>query len=204
VFPVKRSNIDVGAKVFEEGQVEFVIRGLGFIKSVEDIENIVVKAREGVPIYIKNIATVTLGPDFRRGALDKEGAEVTGGVVLMRYGENPLQVIERIKEKIKEVEAGLPPGVGIVSFYDRTEIINRAKNTLRDALIGEIIVTIVVIFLFMGNFASTIIVSLVLPISILIGFLIMYFMGIPSTVVVRFTPPAATMIVFCTSSILIP
>ncbi len=179
---VKRSNIDVGAKVFEEGQVEFVIRGLGFIKSVEDIENIVVKAREGVPIYIKNIATVTLGPDFRRGALDKEGAEVTGGVVLMRYGENPLQVIERIKEKIKEVEAGLPPGVGIVSFYDRTEIINRAKNTLRDALIGEIIVTIVVIFLFMGNFASTIIVSLVLPISILIGFLIMYFMGMPSNI----------------------
>ena len=113
---VKRSNIDVGAKVFEEGQVEFVIRGLGFIKSIEDIENIVVKAREGVPIYIKNIATVTLGPDFRRGALDKEGVEVTGGVVLMRYGENPLQVIERVKRKIKEVEAGLPPGARIASF----------------------------------------------------------------------------------------
>lgn len=179
---VKRSNIDIGAKVFEEGQVEFIIRGLGFIKSIEDIENIVVKAEEGVPIYLKNIAAVTLGPDFRRGALDKEGAEVTGGVVLMRYGENPLQVIERIKEKIKEVEAGLPPGVRIVSFYDRTEIINRAKNTLTTALIGEIIVTIAVILLFMGNFTSSIIVSLVLPISILTGFLIMYFMGMPSNI----------------------
>lgn len=179
---VKRSNIDVGAKVFEEGQVEFIIRGLGFIKSIEDIENIVVKAKEGIPIYIKNIATVTLGPDFRRGALDKEGAEVTGGVVLMRHGENPLQVIERIKKKIKEVEAGLPPGVRIVSFYDRTEIINRAKNTLTTALIAEIIVTIAVILPFMGTFTSTLIISLLLPISILTAFLIMYFMGMPSNI----------------------
>lgn len=179
---VKKSNIDVGAKVFEEGQVEFVIRGLGFIKSIEDIENIVVEARKGVPLYIKNIAAVTLGPDFRRGTLDKEGAEVTGGVVLMRYGENPLQVIERVKRKIKEVEAGLPPGARIASFYDRTEIINRAKNTLRRALIEEIIVTTAVILLFMGNVTSSIIVSLVLPISILTGFLVMYFMGMPSTI----------------------
>ena len=179
---VRRSNIDVGAKVFEEGQVEFVIRGLGFIKSIKDIENIVVKAKQGIPIYIKNVAVVTLGPDFRRGALDKEGAEVTGGVVLMRYGENPLQVIERVKMKIKEVEAGLPPGVRIVSFYDRTEIINRAANTLKKALIEEIIVTTAVILLFMGNVTSSIIVSLVLPISILTGFLIMYFMGMPSNI----------------------
>ncbi len=179
---VKKSNLDVGAKVFEEGQVEFVIRGLGFIKSIADIENIVVKAREGVPIYIKNIATVTIGPDFRRSALDKAGAEVTGGVVLMRYGENPLRVIERIKEKIEEVEAGLPPGVRIVPFYDRTEIINRAKNTLTKALIEEIMVTALVILLFTGSFAGTLIVSLVLPISILIGFLVMYFMGIPSNI----------------------
>ena len=179
---VKRSNVDVGAKVFEEGQVEFIIRGLGFIKSIKDIENIVVEAREGVPIYIKNIATVTLGPDFRRGALDKEGAEVTGGVVLMRYGENPLQVIKRIKEKVKEVEIGLPPGVRIVSFYDRTEIINRAKTTLTTALIEEIMVTIAVILPFMGTFTSTLIISLLLPISILTAFLIMYFMGMPSNI----------------------
>ncbi|MBW1825343.1 MAG: efflux RND transporter permease subunit, partial [Deltaproteobacteria bacterium] len=151
-------------------------------KSIKDIENIVVKAKQGIPIYIKNVAVVTLGPDFRRGALDKEGAEVTGGVVLMRYGENPLQVIERVKMKIKEVEAGLPPGVRIVSFYDRTEIINRAANTLKKALIEEIIVTTAVILLFMGNVTSSIIVSLVLPISILTGFLIMYFMGMPSNI----------------------
>jgi len=94
---VKSSNIDVGAKVFEEGSVEFIIRGLGFIKSIEDIVNIAVSTRDGVPVYIKDIGVVTTGPDFRRGALDKEGIELTGGVVVMRYGENPLKVIEGIK-----------------------------------------------------------------------------------------------------------
>ncbi|MDY6843517.1 MAG: CusA/CzcA family heavy metal efflux RND transporter [Thermodesulfobacteriota bacterium] len=179
---VKQSNIDVGAKVLEEGQMEFIIRGVGFIKSIADIEDIVITAREGAPICIKNIATVTVGPDFRRGVLDKEGVEVTGGVVLMRYGENPLAVIERVKLKIKEIEAGLSPGVRIVPFYDRTEIINRAKNTLKTALIEEIIVCIAVILPFMGGFASTIIVSLVLPISIMIAFLFMYLLGMPSNI----------------------
>ncbi|NIQ17853.1 MAG: CusA/CzcA family heavy metal efflux RND transporter, partial [Candidatus Aenigmarchaeota archaeon] len=114
---VKNSNIDVGAKVIEESGAEFIVRGLGFIESIEDIENIVIGSHQGVPVYVKNVGEVTLGPDFRRGALDKEGAEVTGGVVLMRYGENPLEAIEGIKEKIEEITPGLPPGVQIVSFY---------------------------------------------------------------------------------------
>ncbi len=179
---VRRSNIDVGAKVFEEGSVEFIVRGVGFIKGVEDVENIVVGAHEGVPVYVKNVAVVQLGPEFRRGALDKEGAEVTGGVVLMRYGENPITVIERVKEKIGELEPGLPPGVRIVPFYDRTGLIERSVATLRDTLIVEIIITIAVIGVFLLHFASSVIVSLVLPVGVLISFILMRWIGVDSNI----------------------
>lgn len=182
IMAVRQSNLDVGAKVFEEGGMEFIIRGLGFIESVEDVEDIVVGSHDGVPVYVKNIATVQLGPDFRRGALDKEGAEVTGGVVVMRYGENPLEVIKRVKEKITEIERGLPPGVRIVPFYDRTELIGRATSTLRTALIIELVVTALVIFLFLGHFISSLIVVLILPVGVLIAFLIMYGLRIPSNI----------------------
>jgi len=131
---IKLSNIDVGAKVFEEGGVEYVVRGLGFIKSIEDIESIVVGNSQGTPVTIKDIGNVILGSEFRRGVLDKNGTEVTGGVVLMRFGENPLKVIERIKEKIEEISIGLPEGVEIVPFYDRTGLIKRSIKTLSDAL----------------------------------------------------------------------
>lgn len=179
---VRRSNIDVGAKVFEEGGVEFIVRGIGFIKNVEDVEEIVVNAHEGVPVYIKDIATVQLGPEFRRGALDKGGVEVTGGVILMRYGENPLTVIKRVKEKIRELSPGLPPGVRIVPFYDRTGLIMRAVVTLRDALVIEIIITIAVIGAFLLHFASSLIVSLVLPVGVLISFILMRFIGVDSNI----------------------
>ena len=173
ISAVESSNIDVGAKVFEEGGAEFIIRGIGFIKNVTDIENIVIGAKEGVPIYVKNIAAVTIGPDFRRGALDKEGKEVTGGVVLMRYGENPLKVLNSIKEKIKELSVGLPPGVEIIPFYDRTSLIQRCINTLKTALVQEIVITVFVILLFLMHFRGSIIISLVLPIGILIAFIFM-------------------------------
>ncbi len=179
---VRRSNIDVGAKVFEEGSIEFIIRGIGFIKSIEDVENIVVGAHEGTPVYVKNIAGVQLGPEFRRGALDKEGTEVTGGVVLMRYGENPMTVIRRVKEKIRELEPGLPPGVRIVPFYDRTGLIKRAVATLRDALILEIVITIAVIGVFLLHFAASLIVSLVLPVGVLIAFILMRWLGVDSNI----------------------
>ncbi len=139
-------------------------------------------SREGVPVYIKNVGEVTTGPDFRRGALDKEGAEVTGGVVLMRYGENPLKAIEAVKAKIEEITPGLPPGVQIVSFYDRTELINRATDNLKKTLLEEIIVAVIIILLFLAHFRSSLIVSIILPVGVLISFLIMFYLKIPSNI----------------------
>lgn len=179
---IKNSNIDVGAKVFEENSVEFIIRGLGFIKTIEDIENIAVHAHSGVPLYIKDIGNVTTGPAFRRGALDKTGTEVTGGVVVMRYGENPLRVIEHVKDKIKELEVGLPPGVRIVPFYDRTGLINRTLATLKNALTQEIVITIVIILFFLLHFFGSLIISIVLPIGVLISFILMRIFGIDANV----------------------
>ncbi len=179
---VRNSNIDVGAKVIEESGAEFIVRGLGFIKTVEDIEDIVIGSHEGVPVYVKNVAQVTLGPDFRRGALDKEGVEATGGVVLMRYGENPLRVIEAVKKKIMEITPGLPPGVQIVPFYDRTQLINRAIDNLKETLLEEIVVAVIIILFFLGHFRSSLIVSIVLPVGVLISFLVMYYLKIPSNI----------------------
>jgi Cu(I)/Ag(I) efflux system membrane protein CusA/SilA len=179
---VKRSNIDVGAKVFEEGGREFIIRGVGFIKTIEDIENIVISVQSGTPIYVKNIAGVTLGPDFRRGALDKEGKEVTGGVVLMRYGDNPLNVIAGVKNKIEELRVGLPAGVRIVPFYDRTGLIKRSINTLTDALVQEILITVFVIVVFLLHFWGSMIISIVLPIGVLIAFILMRIKGVEANI----------------------
>jgi Cu(I)/Ag(I) efflux system membrane protein CusA/SilA len=179
---VQSSNLDVGAKVIEENSMEFVVRGLGFIRSEQDIEDIVISSYNGSPVYVRHIGTVTTGPDFRRGALDKEGAEVTGGVVLMRYGENPLEVIRAVKAKIAEVTPGLPDGVRIVPFYDRTELIERATDNLKGTLLEEIIVAAAVILLFLAHFRSSLIVSIILPIGVLISFLVMYYLKIPSNI----------------------
>ena len=179
---VRGSNLDVGAKVIEEGGMEFLIRGLGFIKSISDIENIVVKAHNGVPIYVKNLGTVSEGPDFRRGALDKAGIPATGGVVLMRYGDNPLRVIENVKAKIAELAPGLPPGVRIVSFYDRSHLIHRATDTLKETLTEEIIVAAVIILLFLGQVSSSLIIALVLPMGVLLSFVGMRIIGLPSNI----------------------
>ena len=113
------SNNNVGGKVLEKGGLEYIVRGLGLIHDVSDVEKIVVTARGGTPVYISNLGTVALGPEFRRGALEKDGREVVGGVVTMRYGESAPEILERIKEKLAEVSKGLPPGVTIVPFYDR-------------------------------------------------------------------------------------
>src|SRR3989338_7277721 len=179
---VKNANIDIGAKVIESGAMEFIVRGLGFIKSIEDIENIAVGYENGTPIYVKNIANVTLGPEFRRGALDKEGKEVVGGVVVMRYGENAMQVIHRVKEKIKELERGLPEGVKIIPFYDRTALIHRTIGTLREALILEIIITMAVVIPFLAHIFAGVIICLALPFSVLIAFIAMYYLGIDSNI----------------------
>lgn len=182
ITAVQKSNIDVGAKVFEQSGVEFIVRGLGFIKNTEDIGNIVIAVNDGVPIYVKTISNVTIGADFRRGALDKEGTEVVGAVVNMRYGENPTEVIKRVKAKIKELSVGLPAGVKIVPFYDRSEIVSRSINTLRTALVQEILVTIFVIMFFLLHFRASLIVSMILPIGILISFILMRLMGISANI----------------------
>jgi Cu(I)/Ag(I) efflux system membrane protein CusA/SilA len=179
---VKNSNIDVGAKIIEEGSVEFIVRGLGFIKTIEDIELIAVKSHEGVPVYIRDIGTVTTGPDFRRGALDRSGTEVTGGVVVMRYGENPLRVINGIDEKLDELKVGLPPGVRIVPFYDRSGLINRTIDTLKNALVQEIIITIIVIVVFLLHFLGSMIIAIVLPVGVLIAFVLMSLFGIDANI----------------------
>ncbi len=179
---IKLSNIDVGAKVFEEGGVEYVVRGLGFIKSIEDIEQIVIGVHQGTPLTIKDVGQVTLGPDFRRGALDKNGREVTGGVVLMRFGENPLKVIERIKTKIEEISVGLPEGVTIVPFYDRTGLIKDSIHTLSSALTQEMIITVFVIAVFLFHLGGSIIISMVLPIGVLIAFILMRQVGVDANI----------------------
>ena len=179
---VRRSNVDVGAKVIENYGMEYIIRGVGFIKSIEDVETIVVKSTEGTPLYIKNVATVTFGPDFRRGALDKEGAEVVGAVATMRYGENPLRVINNVKRKILEIEPGLPDGVHIVPFYDRTQLIHETIGTLKEALTEEIIITIIIITIFLLHFRSSFVVGMTLPLAVIIAFIAMYRLGVDSNI----------------------
>ena len=182
ISAVKESNIDVGAKVIEEGGAEWIVRGLGFIKGVHDVENIVISAHKGIPVYVKNIATVSLGPEFRRGALAKDGREAVGGIVLMRYGDNPLAVIEGVKSKIQEIKTGLPPGVRIIGYYDRSALIVRAVDTLKVALTQALIIAVIVILVFMGQIRSSLIISVILPVGVLMSFLVMYFMKVPSNI----------------------
>ncbi len=182
VGAVRNSNLDIGAKVFEESGMEFIVRGIGFVKDVEDLESIVLAAPDGVPVTVGDVAVVTIGPDFRRNALDKGGAETVGGVVVMRYGENPLEVIERLKVKIEEIESGLPPGIKIVSFYDRTEVIGRATHTLKVALIEEIIIAALILLLFLWHIRSALIITIVLPLGVLGAFLLMKLIGMPSNI----------------------
>jgi len=179
---VTASNIDIAAKVIEESSSEILIRSLGFIKSIEEIENIVVTERNGVPVYVRNLGTVGIGPDFRRGALDKEGVPATGGVVLMRQGGNPLRIIRNIKMKIAEITPGLPPGVRIVPFYDRSELIGRATDMLKETLIDEMAIASIVLIVFLGQISSSLIVAIILPISILLTFLGMKLIGLQSNI----------------------
>lgn len=180
---VRSSNIDIGAKVIESGGMEYIVRGLGFIKSVGDIENIAVGYKDGTPIYIKNIGIVQIGPEFRRGVLEKNGTgEVVGGVVIMRYGQNAMQVIHRVKEKIKELSAGLPKGVRIIPFYDRTDLIHRTIGTLREALILEIIITMAVVVPFLAHIFAGVIICIALPFSVLCAFIAMYYLKIDSNI----------------------
>ncbi len=179
---VQNANLNVGGKVVEENGAEFVLRGIGLVTSPEDLELVTVKAMEGTPIFLKDIATVQIGGDFRRGALDVNGHEAVGGTVVMRTGENAKAVIERIKEKIAQIAPSLPPGVTIKPFYDRSELIDNTIDTLKHALLEEIILVTLAHIIFLWHFRSILIVTLPLPISILISFLLMKEAGVTSNI----------------------
>jgi Cu(I)/Ag(I) efflux system membrane protein CusA/SilA len=179
---VARSNVAVGGKVYFEGKAEYLIRGVGWLKGVHDLENVVVAERQGVPIYVRNLAAVQLGPEYRRSLLEKNGGEAVGGVVLMRYGENPLDVTRRIKERIEQLQPGLPAGVRIVPFYDRTQLIEGAIHTLSGTLTEELIVASVAILLILTHVGSAIVICATLPLAVLIAFILMHYLGIPSNI----------------------
>lgn len=179
---VERSNNNVGAKVIEANDMEFVVRGLGLIESVEDIENIVLETVNGTPVYISNVAAVQVGPEFRRGVLHKNGTDAVGGVVVIRYGANARQVIQDLKSKIESLSAGLPQGVTIVPFYDRSELIDHAVDTLRDSLVEEVILVTLAHVVFLWHFRSILIVTLPLPLAVLTSFLLMRYFGISSNI----------------------
>lgn len=176
------ANLNVGGKVIEENGQEFVVRGVGLVSSVADIENVVVRSSGGVPIYVKDIADVAMGGEFRRGALDVDGREVVGGTVVMRTGENAMAVINGIKAKIATLQTSLPAGVTIRSFYDRSSLIERTIDTLRGALIEEVILVTLAHILFLWHFRSVLIVTIPLPASILVSFILMRLFGITSNI----------------------
>lgn len=179
---VQNANLNVGGKVVEENGAEFVLRGIGLVTSSEDLELVTVKAMGGTPIYLKDIATVQIGGDFRRGALDLNGHEAVGGTVVMRTGENAKAVIERIKAKIAQIAPSLPPGVTIKPFYDRSELIDHTIDTLKHALLEEMILVTLAHIIFLWHFRSILIVTLPLPVSILISFMLMKEFGITSNI----------------------
>ncbi len=189
---VQNSNLDIGAETIELNQVEYVIRGLGYIKSLEDIEKAVVSVQDNVPITIKQIAKVNFGPATRRGGLDKLGIEAVGSVVVARYGSNPMEVINNVKKKIAEIEPGLPSRtlpdgtvskVTIVPFYDRTGLISETIGTLESALTHEILISIIVVIVLLLNLRSSIVVAVLLPIGVLMTFILMSNYGVDANIV---------------------
>ncbi|TVM15030.1 AcrB/AcrD/AcrF family protein [Oceanidesulfovibrio indonesiensis] len=189
---VARSNLDVGARTIEVNSVEYVVRGVGFIKKIEDLEKSVVLAREDQPITVGDVATVQLGPAMRRGVLDKGGAEVVGGVVVARYGENPLAVIQNTKDKIKELEPGLPSKVlpdgrtsqlEVVPFYDRSGLIHETLGTLQTALTDQILVTVVVVLVTVLHLEGSLLIASLLPMAVLLCFTAMKSFGVDANIV---------------------
>ena len=189
---VQKSNRDVGAKTIEINQAEYLVRGLGYIKNVEDIEKAVVAVQDNVPIRVKDIAVVSLGPSTRRGALDKDGAEVVGGVVVARYGANPLQVINNVKAKIADIAPGLPSKIlpngvesqlTIVPFYDRSGLIYETLGTLEEALSLEVLIVILVVIIMVYNLRASLLISSLLPIAVLMVFIAMRYFGVDANIV---------------------
>ncbi len=182
MMAVGANNLNVGGKTIEENGMEFVVRGVGLVKQVSDLEGIVLMEKKGTPIYLRDIASVEIGGDFRRGTLDVDGREVVGGIVVMRTGENAMEVIRRVKEKLAQLSPSLPPGVTIRSFYDRSDLIARTIGTLKHALIEEVILVTLAHIVFLFHFRSILIVTIPLPASILVSFILMEQFGISSNI----------------------
>lgn len=189
---VRMSNIDVGARTIEVNRVEYMIRGVGFVRTIDDLEKVVVRSADGVPIRVKDVATVRTGPAARDGALDKEGAEAVGGVVVVRHGANPLEVIKNVDEKIAEISPGLPrktlpdgtvSQVRVVPFYDRTGLIHETLGTLNTAIALEVLVTIIVVVVMVMELAGSLLIAGVLPLVVLIAFVAMKLFRVDANIV---------------------
>jgi len=181
---LRRSNRDVGGRLMEQADAEYLIRGQGYVKSVKDLEEIAVGAdMRGTPVYLKNLGTVQLGGAIRRGLLDMNGeGEAVGGIIVMRYGENAKDVIDRVKEKIAALEKGLPPGVKIMTSYDRSDLIERAIDTLKRTLAEESVIVSLVVLLFLLHFQSALVIVFTLPIAVLFSFISMKLLGVTSNI----------------------
>jgi Cu(I)/Ag(I) efflux system membrane protein CusA/SilA len=176
---LKANNRDVGGSIYEMNRMGYMIRGLGYIKSIQDIEEISVGSNKNIPIKLKDVADVQMSSDIRLGIVDENGeVEVVGGVVVARYGENAKEVIDRVKDRLGDVEKGLPPGVKIKIAYDRSNLIEAAVATLKEALIEEIIVVALVVLLFLFHVRSATVAIITIPLSVLIGFILVKLFGI--------------------------
>ena len=183
VAKIRVSNNDVGGKVFEVGSTEYYVRGRGYIRSVADIEGIPLKVVNGTPVRVRDVGIVHLGSDLRRGAAELDGkGEVVGGIIVMRYGENALAVIEGVKAKLRELGPSLPQGVRVVPTYDRSELINASIATLREKLIEESVVVALVCLVFLWHFRSSLVAIITLPVAVLLSFLAMYRLGLTSNI----------------------
>ncbi len=189
---VRKSNLDIGAETLELNNVEYIIRGLGYVKSLDDLDNSVVSVQNNIPVRIKDVAHTSFGPATRRGGLDKAGSEAVGAVVVARYGSNPMEVIGNVKAKIKEIEAGLPQKtlpdgtvskVTVVPFYDRTGLIKETIGTLESALSHEILISIIVIIVLVLNLRASVIVAGLLPLGVLMAFILMHFFHVDANIV---------------------
>jgi Cu(I)/Ag(I) efflux system membrane protein CusA/SilA len=181
---IKDSNNDVGGRLLEISETEYMVRGRGYIRDIEDIENVVIGVNEdGVPILVKDVATVAMGPEIRRGIAEKDGqGEVVGGIVVMRYGENALEVIKNVKKKIEEISPGLPEGVVIRTAYDRSSLILRSINTLKHQLIEEMLIVALVCVVFLWHAQSALVAAVSLPLGVLMSFIVMSFLGINANI----------------------
>jgi copper/silver efflux system protein len=176
---VKRGNNDVGGRLVELSGREYMVRGRGYVKSVADIESMVLRADGGTPVKIKDVATVSLGPELRRGVADLDGqGDVVGGIVVMRQGENALNVIQRVKDRLEELKPSLPRGVEVVTTYDRSELIDRAIETVKGKLVEEIVIVSIIILVFLWHVPSAVIPIVTIPVSVALAFVPMYFMGL--------------------------